>query len=874
MQAMILVVLISVISGYIYFTGEDYNTNKTLTPTGFAIYDNNPRVDVVVPDMDLKNKYGYFTGHGEMTEREDNKFDVVLSSSPGIPGLVHADQMPEAIIEINGLDTNNQSISINSTIDVLEEGAKDYDEIKTAVFAMDSVPIENATITLPKTAYTQYILRCEDFDQENFECVSEGYDINGWEITEIPFIDNGDTITFTVTHFTGYAGGGTNETNSANLTIWDNTDSGMFHGGQEKYVLENVEFFANYTMLNGSAISGAGASCVINFSDGNNSAMNFVDAYQLYEYDRTFSSSGTFGFNISCDGSLIGYVPLNATDNVTISSLIMPQGQGGVAPSVTIPVFNESSVNATLNINASVNYTDPESDTGTLYFNWFVNNAWVYEDIVTSVATNANVSRQLNTGNYSGNATITIEVTPYDGTTNGTKRNSTTYFQICLTPYDNLTVKNNVTLCAGTYNIQDVGTNGVIISGTNDANISCDGTRLVGASSDYGIYIGTYDFNIIKGCTIEKYSIGSYMERTGHNETFINNTFLSNPKGIALQASAGGTSSHNNITNNTFFNSTTYSIALGTDSNNNLVWGNRFLGTSSSYSGIIDSGTNNNFCVNDLYGNYYDDLVQYGSSSINGRVIEEDCGPAPNATIMLYDKSTQYNWSWGSTGTATFNNLREAVYNTENNRTIKGFPESGTFWYNDTDTVRSNITLDCNGVVFDSKYTDEDAIAFQGEDYWVVKNCTFSRYSKSGTGGNGGIKLNSGSDNNTLMNNTFLSNAQGIFWGSGTIYNTNITNNTFFNNTQEGIDAGGVSTQIWGNVFLGGTNGDGINSGGTNTNYCVNDLYGNYYDNNVGYAEVIQDDCGPAPNATIWLYDKSTQYNWSWSSTGTATFNN
>ena len=862
MQAMILVVLISVISGYIYFTGEDFNSlNKTLTqtstPTGFAIYDNNPNADVVVPDMDLKNKYGYFTGHGEMRERGDNKFDVVLSSSPGIPGLVHTDQMPEAIVEIKGLDNNNQSMSINSTIDVLEEGAKDYDEIKTAVFAMDSVPIENATITLPKTAYTQYILRCEDFDQENFECVSEGYDINGWEITEIPFVDNGDTITFTVTHFTGYAGGGTNETNSANLTIWDNTDTGMFHGDQEKYVLEIVEFFANYTMLNGSAISGAGVSCVINFGDGNNSIMNFVDAYQLYEYDRTFSLSGTFGFNVSCDGSLIGYVPLNTTDNVTISSLSLPQGQGGVAPSVTIPVFNESSVNATLNINASVNYTDPEADVGTLYFNWFVNNGWVYEDIVTSVAPNANVSRQLNTGNYSGNATITIEVTPYDGTTNGTKKNSTSYFQICLTPYDNLTVRNNITLCAGTYNIQDDGSNGVIISGTNDANISCDGTRLVGAAAGYGIAIGGSDFNIIKGCIVEKYKYNIEVTISGHNNTFINNTLLSSNIFAGISISGGD---QNNITNNTFYNNSYDGINIGSGSVNTLIWGNKFLG---SGEGIDNSGTNTNFCLNDLYGNYYDDKITYTG------VPEDDCGPTPNATIMLYDKSEQYNWSWGSTGTTTFNNLREAVYNTENNRTIRGFPESGTFWLNDTDTVRSNITLDCNGIVFDDKAAGETAITFKGENDWLVKNCTFNRYS------NGIYILNSGDNNNSIMNNTFLSSTgQGIQLDVGD--HNNITNNTFFNNTQEGIDVvgtGALNTFIWGNRFL-GNNNDGVLDSGTGTDFCVNNIYGNYYDNNVDYGAVMQDDCGPAPNATVWLYDKSAQYNWSWGSTGTATFNN
>src|SRR3989338_4912250 len=364
---------------------------------------------------------------------------------------------------------------------------------------------------------------------------------------------------------------------------------------------------------------------------------------------------------------------------------------------------------------------------------------------------------------------------------------------------------------------------------------------------------------LVKNCTFNRYSNGIYIFNSGdNNNSIMNNAFLSST-GQGIQLDVGD---HNNITNNTFFNNTLEGIdVVGTGALNTFIWGNRFLGNNND--GVLDSGTGTDFCVNNIYGNYYDNNVDYGA------VMQDDCGPAPNATVWLYDKSAQYNWSWGSTGTATFNNLREAVYNTENNRTIKGFPESSTFWYNDTDTVRSNITLDCNGIVFDDKAAGETAITFRGEKDWLVKNCTFNRYS------NGIYILNSGDNNNSIMNNTFLSSTgQGIQLDVGD--HNNITNNTFFNNTLEGIDVvgtGALNTFIWGNRFL-GNNNDGVLDSGTGTDFCVNNIYGNYYDNNVDYGAVMQDDCGPAPNATVWLYDKSAQYNWSWGSTGTATFNN
>jgi len=1190
MSVLFLVIFISVISVNLYFTLLDNGI------TGMVVYDNNPNVEMIIPDLDLYDQYGYSTGHQELTEREDNKFDITLSSSPGIPNLVHVGELPEATIDIYGYDSENASVEVESRIDVLAEDDPRFGDIKTAVFGVDSIEIDNATITLPKTHHVDYVLECNDFDKENFEC----NDANGWDETSINFIDNGDTITFTVTHFSGYAGGGNNESDSANLTIWDNMDIGMFRGDDEKYQLETIEFFTNYSMLNGSTIGGdvdgSGVTCIINFSNGDSGTMDYIGAYDLYEYDNVFNDAGDYDYNISCD-NLLGYVSLNTTDNVTILPLGSP-AESAVAPSIDTLVLNSSSLgnstnenltvyvttsdgdndtiknitdwrrkgesiavlnlpietngnlngtdystyennvtnvqagvtweptggidgfgtynfpgnsstmyvpdnadgsldpsvnitittwirlnqaiadqptfadiahkenfgsdgwllafrtdlaanplafrfdgsagcvaqwsqgtyfddfawhfisatyngtrldlyvdgvsrgsdtsctttnagnansinfgnnfngsidefklfdevlgteqmsahfnnrtdlivsqetsvgdnwsvsvtpndgtqdgaavyssgltilsnavpivqvdlNASLiysnnNINGSALYSDADAEVGTLYFDWWVNDSIAYAQAVGSVANNANVSQMFDTGNFSRGANITLQVTPNDGIVNGTSINSTTItVQSCFVPKDYLNISTDETICPGRYFVNDTSPNGAIDILANNINITCNGTEIYGDGTDYlfwndgydnvvikgcnmtlydtaitlrggatsniiednyfgtndneAIELGTTTFNIIRNNTIEKKSIGIDGATGGNNNTIVNNTFISQlTRGIDLSGD------HNNITNNTFINQTNNALTLDSSTSNSLVWGNRFLDTR----GVSDSGTNSNFCVNDEYGNYYDLTVSYTN------VEAKDCGPSPNATIVLHSSSSKYNWTWGSTGTTTFNDLREAVYNTESTDTIVGAIDSGTFFKNETDTVRDNVTLDCRGIIFDDNYNGDQAITIQGENGWTVQNCTFISYT-------GAIEIQSNGDNTTFINNTFLHDKdRGIDIDSD---HNNITNNTFYNSSSEGLVFTGTANNnnAWGNRFL-GENNDGLNDGGVETNLCFDNLYGNYYDNNVNYADVADVDCGPSPNASMTLHSSSSQYNWTWGSTGTSTFN-
>jgi len=121
---------------------------------------------------------------------------------------------------------------------------------------------------------------------------------------------NVNNVTFTVSHFTGFATSVT-----ANLTIWDETDSGMPYADQTKYANEQVKFYANYTNSSGEITD---ADCVINFTDSSDS-MAWNATTKLYEYNRSFSNNGILSWNATCNKT--GYNTLTANDTVNITNI-------------------------------------------------------------------------------------------------------------------------------------------------------------------------------------------------------------------------------------------------------------------------------------------------------------------------------------------------------------------------------------------------------------------------------------------------------------------------------------------------------------------------------------------------------------------------
>ena len=132
----------------------------------------------------------------------------------------------------------------------------------------------------------------------------------------------GGNLTFSVSHFTGYAGIG-----DANLTIWDQNDT-MPYGNQNAYNNTQIKFFANYT---NNSVFLTGANCSICFNDtGSCNFMNENSSVSLYDYNRSFSSAGNYTWNVTCNKT--GYESLNASDTIIITS--------GTTPDTTPPIIN------------------------------------------------------------------------------------------------------------------------------------------------------------------------------------------------------------------------------------------------------------------------------------------------------------------------------------------------------------------------------------------------------------------------------------------------------------------------------------------------------------------------------------------------------
>ncbi|MFH0956337.1 MAG: hypothetical protein V1813_00585, partial [Candidatus Aenigmatarchaeota archaeon] len=72
--------------------------------------------------------------------------------------------------------------------------------LTTDAVAVNVTGMERAEITMPKRGQVGMILRCQEWDYENFMCAGD------WEDAGLPFTDNGTHVTFEVSGFSGYAG--------------------------------------------------------------------------------------------------------------------------------------------------------------------------------------------------------------------------------------------------------------------------------------------------------------------------------------------------------------------------------------------------------------------------------------------------------------------------------------------------------------------------------------------------------------------------------------------------------------------------------------------------------------------------------------------
>ena len=99
----------------------------------------------------------------------------------------------------------------------------------------------------------------------------------------------------------------------------------------------------------------------------------------------------------------------------------------------------------------------------------------------------------------------------------------------CVVPYEDISISNSTTFCAGTYYFNDTGGNGVVIITGDNLVLDCNNSVFIGNNTSVSKFIDAWDrVNItIKNCKFEGYNVGISL----HN---ISDSVISNIEGQAL----------------------------------------------------------------------------------------------------------------------------------------------------------------------------------------------------------------------------------------------------------------------------------------------------------------------------------------------------
>ena len=373
-----------------------------------------------------------------------------------------------------------------------------------------------------------------------------------------------------------------------------------------------------------------------------------------------------------------------------------------------------------------------------------------------------------------------------------------------------------------------------------------------GASALDAFYINAYNEITIFNCLIDDFDNGIHARGNSNDILIANNTFtaVTEIRGVLLSAC-----DNCNVTNNTFDGDYRSSIDFDSGSQAGYVWENYFLNDT----GIIDPNSDTNLCYQSSHGNYYS--VYVDSAHVPGT----DCGPTPNSTVYVNSSlGSAYNFSWGG-NEATYLDLRAAVYNTYNgtNNTVYLLTDvdaTGVDSSYEVEFVRDRVTVDCLGYTFSdpTAASSIDGFYIDPNDEITITSCVIDDFDN-------GIYARGNSNDLLVINNTFtaITEIRGVLLSA--CDNCNVTNNTFKGDYSTGsldFDSGSQNGYAWENYFL---NDTGITTPNSDSVFCVNNNYGNYYDIYVTSAHVPETDCGPTPNGTVYVNSSlGSAYNFSW----------
>jgi hypothetical protein len=122
----------------------------------------------------------------------------------------------------------------------------------------------------------------------------------------------------------------------------------------------------------------------------------------------------------------------------------------------------------------------------------------------------------------------------------------------CITPYDGYAAMQDVTICPGTYYINDSGANGLLRFGTDNITVTCNSTKIIGNNTGFGFYAAGRSNITLIGCTIANYTDGILINNTAIS-TFRNNSLFNNTYGMYLLNSTGNKVYYSNFTSSSSY---------------------------------------------------------------------------------------------------------------------------------------------------------------------------------------------------------------------------------------------------------------------------------------------------------------------------------
>ncbi|MFC1722753.1 LamG-like jellyroll fold domain-containing protein [Nanoarchaeota archaeon] len=432
------------------------------------------------------------------------------------------------------------------------------------------------------------------------------------------------------------------------------------------------------------------------------------------------------------------------------------------------------------------------SDTGnTVWLNAFID-AYVSGKVSDSAAEGQNQYNLSGMGNYweehndcnddDGDYICDFADGPYDIDNVATGGDSDDYYPFkgpwnmdCLIPYDDYSWNDNVSVCQGTFNIDDANPDGLFITAGSDITLDCNDSRFVGdgVAGTYAVFAdGNYDDNKVVNCNFTDYTTGINLEGvspdnwnisdnyidSSTNAVYIDNGDGAEIKGNTLDGTGNGIYVEGHVDDVNAFNN---EIDCGAGS-----YGIYLRGSTSDYTDNWDIFNNSiHDCLYGVYGNSY-----YTGIDIHENIIRDNIAYGIQFQSTGTNGATVYkNTFFGNSGgeTQVKNNVEAGM----------SFDSGGygNHWYLYDSPAEGCYDTNSNGIC-DDAYSD--GIDGPGEDNYPlayasgcvvpVDDTTFERSTLlcSGTyevvdeGGDGILQI-TGDDMSLVFDDTVITGSLG-----------------------------------------------------------------------------------------------------------------